>query len=145
MFEKIVWATDGTAGAESALPLVKQLATEGDATIVIAHANELLAGRFGGYPLLADEEDIRARIAAQAEDLRDAGFEVQVESRTSTGEDAPHLIAAIAADVGADLVIAGTTGHTQVGGLFVGSVTQKLPRLLQCPLLIVPVHKPAAV
>lgn len=145
MFKKIVWATDGSEAADSALPLVKSLGAEDGATVVIAHANQLLGGRFGGYPVLADEDDIRVRILAQARDLRDAGFEVEVKTRKSTAEDVAQLIADIADEVGADLVIAGSPGHTHVGGLFFGSVTQKLPKLLQCPLMIVPLHKEAFV
>jgi nucleotide-binding universal stress UspA family protein len=145
MFKKIVWATDGTAAAESALPLVKRLASDDSGTIVIAHVNELLAGRFGGQSLFADEPEIRARIDAEARELRDAGFDVDVQVQTSMAEHAADLIADIAESVDADVVVVGTPGHSAIGGLFAGSITQKLPRLLPCPLLIVPVHKTALV
>ena len=60
MFETIVWATDGSEFADRALPLVKDLARVHGSMIVVLHANELLAGRFGGAPLLADEDELRA-------------------------------------------------------------------------------------
>ena len=59
MFETIVWATDGSELADRALPYVKELARTNGSRIVAVHANELLRGRFGGAPLLADEPDVR--------------------------------------------------------------------------------------
>ena len=62
MFETIVWATDGSELADRALPYVKELARANGSRIVAVHANELLRGRFGGAPLLADEPDLREQI-----------------------------------------------------------------------------------
>ncbi|HXH95849.1 MAG TPA: universal stress protein, partial [Gaiellaceae bacterium] len=82
MFETIVWATDGSELADRALPHVTELAQEHRSKIVAVHANELLYGRFGGAPLLADEPDLQAKIERQVHDLRDAGFDATLEVRT---------------------------------------------------------------
>jgi nucleotide-binding universal stress UspA family protein len=140
MFKKIIWATDGSAIADAAFPFMKSLASEGGATIVIAHANELMTGRMGGYSVLADEDDIQQRLRTRADELREAGFDVEVVVRTAAGRDSAHLIAAIARETGAELIVAATVGHSALGGFFSGSVTQRLPHLAPCPVLIVPVH-----
>jgi nucleotide-binding universal stress UspA family protein len=46
--------------------------------------------------------------------------------------------------VAADLIIVGTRGHTALGGLMLGSVTQRLLHIGKCPVLAIPaVAKPA--
>lgn len=37
-----------------------------------------------------------------------------------------------------DLVVMGSKGHTDIGGLFMGSVTHKVLSTLHCPVLIIP-------
>ena len=58
MFETIVWATDGSELANRALVPVMELARTHHSRIVAVHANEVLKGRFGAAPVLADEFDI---------------------------------------------------------------------------------------
>lgn len=58
MFKTIIWATDGSDAAERALEYAKQLASYEGGELIAVHANELLAGRGGGYPVLADEDDL---------------------------------------------------------------------------------------
>jgi len=54
MFRTIVWATDGSELADSALPLVTELARANGSKIVVFHANELFRGsRLSGGPILA--------------------------------------------------------------------------------------------
>jgi nucleotide-binding universal stress UspA family protein len=48
------------------------------------------------------------------------------------------MIADVARDSGADLIVAGARGRTQLSGLLLGSVTQRLLHLGPCPVLVVP-------
>ena len=50
------------------------------------HANELLHGRYGGAPLLADEPELRAKIERQVEELRTAGFGAELEFATGSSD-----------------------------------------------------------
>jgi nucleotide-binding universal stress UspA family protein len=47
-------------------------------------------------------------------------------------------IADIAEEVEADVIVVGTRGHWAIGGLLVGSVTQRLLHVAPCPVLSVP-------
>jgi nucleotide-binding universal stress UspA family protein len=40
MFKVIIWATDGSSGAEQALPLAKGLAQANGARLVVVHVDE---------------------------------------------------------------------------------------------------------
>ena len=86
MFETIVWATDGSELADRALPYVKELARANGSRIVAVHANELLRGRFGGAPLLADEPDVREEIERQVEELKADGFDVELKVANGTSD-----------------------------------------------------------
>ena len=137
MFETIVWATDGSELADRALLHVMELARVHHATIVAVHANELLYGRFGGAPMLADEPDIRTKIENQVVELRDAGFDVDLELPTG-GSDVPALVAKAADAVGADLIVVGTHGHGGIAAAVLGSVARGLLHTAHCPVLAVP-------
>jgi nucleotide-binding universal stress UspA family protein len=136
MFKTIVWATDGSDSADRALPYAKGLA-EGKALVAV-HVKELLVGRGGGYPVLADEDEILAKIEAQVAELRKVGFAVDLRHAVATVHTPAHFIAEIAAEVGADVIVVGTRGHGPISGALLGSVAQHLLHDAHCPVLAVP-------
>jgi nucleotide-binding universal stress UspA family protein len=137
MFETIVWATDGSELADRALPYVTELARANGSRIVAVHANELLRGRFGGAPLLADEPDVREQIAEQIDGLKADGFDVELKIASGT-TDTADLVAHAAKDVGADLIVVGTHGHGGFKSAVLGSVARGLLHASSCPVLAVP-------
>jgi nucleotide-binding universal stress UspA family protein len=46
--------------------------------------------------------------------------------------------AEIARAVGADVIVVGIRGHTQLAGLLLGSITQRLLHVAPCPVLAIP-------
>jgi nucleotide-binding universal stress UspA family protein len=138
MFKTIVWATDGSDSADRALPYAKSLA-EGQGTALVAvHVKELIAGRGGGYPVLADEDELLEKIEEQVAELRKVGFAADLKVATSTAHGPAHFVAEIAAEVGADVIVVGTRGHGPISGALLGSVAQHLLHDARCPVLAVP-------
>jgi nucleotide-binding universal stress UspA family protein len=144
MFKTILWATDGSATADRALPYAKALAEGEGKKLVAVHCRELLVGgRASGYPVLANDDELQAKILRQIEELEEEGFDVQVEVITAANAGSAHVIADAAREHGADVIVVGTRGHAPVAGLLVGSVTQRLLHVAPCPVLAVPAGKHA--
>ncbi len=137
MFKTIVWATDGSPLADRALEPVRELASIHGSRIVAVHANELLRGRAGGAPLLADEPEIEQKLEKQVEDLRSAGLDVTLEIRTGSRTVAT-LIAEAAEEVEADLIVVGTHGQGGFTAALMGSVARALCHTAGRPVLVVP-------
>lgn len=137
MFETIAWATDGSELADKALEHVRKLARIHGSRIVAVHANELLTGRFGGAPLLADEPEIEEKIAGQVAELRAEGFDAKLEIRTGN-HDIARLVESAADEAGADLIVVGTHGRGSVTAAIAGSVARGLCHTSHRPVLVVP-------
>lgn len=142
MFEKIIWATDGSEPADRALPYAKALAADG--SLLVLHCKELLFGRAGGYPALADDEQLEEKIRKQAAESESEGVETTFELVTGVSRHAGDMIADVARETGADLIVVGSHGHTAVAGLLLGSVTQRLLHIAPCPVLAIPPMKKRA-
>jgi nucleotide-binding universal stress UspA family protein len=139
MFKKIVWATDGSDAADAALPQVRELASANGTAIVVLHCEETFVGpRAYGLSVDVGEEDLVEKIRKQAEDLEADGFKVETELVHGRSGIAAHAIAEAASNDGADLIVVGTRGHTALGGLLLGSVTQRLLQVSEVPVLAVP-------
>ncbi len=141
MFRTIVWATDGSEAADRALPYAKALAEGDDRALVVVHSKELFVGRAGGWPVLADEDELEAKIRRQVEEARAEGLDATFKLVTGAAPGAAHMISDAARDVGADVIVVGTRGHTPIAGLLLGSVTQRLLHIAPCPVLAVPAAK----
>jgi nucleotide-binding universal stress UspA family protein len=135
MYETVIWTTDGSDGADAALREALRFADTG-ARIVAVHCDQRLYGRSGAWPVLADEEDLRAKIARQVEELKGEGVEIELDVRHSHRE-AADVVAAAATELAADLIVCGTRGHSALTGAFLGSFTQRLLHIAPCPVLAV--------
>jgi nucleotide-binding universal stress UspA family protein len=141
MFKKIIWATDGSAGADHALAYARDLSRTTGAELVVVHGEEMSAARSSiGYTRRVDEEDLETKIKRQVAEITGSGVPVSVKLIGGHAHPAA-LIAEVAEDVGADLVVVGTRGHTPLAGLMLGSVTDRLLHILSCPVLAVPARE----
>ena len=145
MFETIVWATDGSELADSALPLVTELARAHGSKIVVFHVNELFyGGRLTGGPVLADEDDLQAKIQSQIRDLSDAGLSAELKVEASHRHGISQLIAEAASESKADVIVIGTHGRGVAATALLGSVAKGLLHFAPCPVLAIPpVREPA--
>jgi len=139
MFETIIWPTDGSELADTALPAVEELARKCGSTIVAVHAaQEFRGGRSAGVPTLANEDELQLKIGRQVDTLELHGFDVQLVARRSSHEDAAHVIAAVAEEKRAELIVLATHGRGAVGTALFGSVAKELLHLAPCAVLVVP-------
>jgi nucleotide-binding universal stress UspA family protein len=138
MFSTIVWATDGSELSDGALPVVEELARFSDAKIVAVHADALLTGRFGGAPMLADEDDLRLKLRRQVEELREAGFDADLKIKVAPMLAPAQILVEAAREVDADLIVVATHAYGIVGSLFFGSVARALVHEAECPVLTIP-------
>jgi nucleotide-binding universal stress UspA family protein len=137
MFSKIVVALDGSDGSRQAGSVAAQLAKQSKASVIAVHVDQHNIGK-GGGDLQVGQEEIKQEIERWAEELSSAGVDASVEIKDEMLGGPAHVIAEVAEQAGADLIVAGTRGHSPVAGLLLGSVTQRLLHLAPCPVLAVP-------
>jgi nucleotide-binding universal stress UspA family protein len=136
MYETVMWATDGSEGADAALEEALRLAELSGGHIVAVHCDHRLNGRAGGWPAQADEDDRRLRIRGQVSDLEADGVPIDLVVRRSHRE-AADVVAGVAEELGADVIVCGTRGLGAFSGAFLGSFTQRLLHIAPCPVLAV--------
>jgi nucleotide-binding universal stress UspA family protein len=139
MFKCIIWATDGSEAADTALPYVRSLALEHNAELILGHCDELLVARSAGKDEFIDGEYVRDKIERQAQALRDDGINAHAKFLGGIGCDAAKQIAETAEEWSADLIVVATRGRTALEGLLLGSVTQRLAHIAPCPVFVVPI------
>jgi nucleotide-binding universal stress UspA family protein len=138
MFKTIVWATDGSAEAERALTTALELARDGDGKLIAVHADDRVGGRAGNVPVLADEREIAQSIEVKVKELVDLGVDAELVVVHGTAVDPGDLIARVAEERAADVIVVGTRGHGRLAGMLLGSVTQRLMHVAPCAVLAVP-------
>jgi nucleotide-binding universal stress UspA family protein len=140
MFNKVIWATDGSEHADSALELAKSQVSGNGGSLLALHSIQYVVAK-GSAPVNVDEDETTAKIKQQVADLQQAGVTAEFRVVESGAHSPAHTIARVAEEEGADLIVVGTRGHTPLAGAFLGSVAQRLASISPCPVLVVP--KPA--
>lgn len=125
MYTTIIWATDGSDAADAALEEALRLAALTGARLLAIHCDQPV-----------DEPGLRERLERQAASLRakDVDAELVVES---TSPEPWHVVARVAQQRRADLIVCGTRGLGTLSGAFLGSFTQRLLHDAPCPVLVV--------
>jgi nucleotide-binding universal stress UspA family protein len=139
MFRNIIWATDGSANADDALPFVRALAESTNVRIFAVHCTEVfVSGRATGLTVAADEDELQGKIRSQVDELRAEGLTAKLLLVEGAPSETARLLAKAARTVDGDVIVTATRGHGLVTGAIVGSVTQRLLHLAPCPVLAVP-------
>jgi len=141
MFKKILCAIDLDGTAPAALELASAMALQFQAELHVFHVVSMPAPA-GGGPLffeLSKERASAARdsIARLANKHLDR---VPHEARVEIGDPAP-LIAAVARQLPADLVVMATHGRKGFSRFFLGSVAEGVMRRVECPVLTAKCHE----
>lgn len=141
MFSKIVLALDGSEASDRAIPVAQELARQSGGRVDVVHVREIVGGRGGVHAANVDEDTLERKVESQVADLQDAGIGSELHRFTANVGGPAHQIAHIAEQLGADVIVVGTRGHSAFGGFLSGSVTQRLLQLAHCPVLAVPPPK----
>jgi nucleotide-binding universal stress UspA family protein len=136
MFTTVIWATDGSEGADKALTTARDL-LGAEGRLIALHIDQRLTGRAAPWPALPDEDDVRQALRDQVAALKDTGVTVDLVIRRTHGEPA-DAIAALAEETGADAVVCGTHGASALKGAVLGSVAHGLLHAAACPVVVVP-------
>jgi nucleotide-binding universal stress UspA family protein len=123
---RLLFATDRSAASRAAAPVVAGLALSRRAEVVILHVDDQ------GQPEEAQ------RVAAEAAfRLIALAINARPEARSAARGHVPDAIAAAAAAHGSDLVVLGSRGRSDLGGLLLGSVGRQVLVRAPCPVLMV--------
>lgn len=139
MYDDILLPTDGSEAAEAAVEHAIRLARAFDATVHVLSVVEPIPAVEMDAAMVHERLRESAQLAADSasEQLEAAG--VAHESSVRDGS-AHRSILAEADEVGADLVVMGTHGRTGVGRVLLGSVTERVVRNADAPVLTVRYH-----
>ncbi|WP_135365436.1 universal stress protein [Halosimplex halophilum] len=137
MYEDILVPTDGSAGASAALDEAIDLAGQFGATVHSLYVVDVasLGTEAGAVDVVESFEQMGENATeAAATRARDAG----VEATGSVATGTPHrAILDYVDDNGIDLVVMGTHGRTGLERYLLGSVTEKVVRTAEVPVLTV--------
>lgn len=138
MFKTIVIGLDGSDSASAAIPAAVALARLSGGSIVVAHVDERIAAKGDMPSLRADEDEVKAAISKQAEDITADGVDARVESASVVLGGPAHSIEDIAEAAGADVIVVGAKGRSGIAGLLLGSVPDRLLHIAKRPVLVIP-------
>ena len=137
----LLLAIDFSDTSSAAVDVAVEFAKRFSATLHVVHAFDLPIPLVTPYEVAIPEAylDQTRKVAAQKLAVvvkKVAAQDVTVESHLAEAPAAP-AIARTAEEVGADLVVMGTHGHTGIKHLVLGSVAERTLRLAPCSVLAV--------
>lgn len=114
----------------------------GASVTVVYVATELRTAPEVGLAMAVRVEDLRERMADEAREraerwARQALGSIPFDVRVEDGQVAER-IGAVAAEIGADLVVAGTEARGAISGMILGDTTRDILRRSPCPVVVVP-------
>lgn len=138
MFEKILVANDGSEPAFRALSLALALAQQNQSELHMVCVEEL--------PYLPEFiEDVREGVEAAARRYQDVLQRARALAEKSDLSLRAHVVAGhpvrdivnLAAELDAQLLVIGATGHSALYERMIGSRADRIVQLAQCPVMVV--------
>lgn len=137
MFNKILVAIDGSQPASRALDTAVELARRCNASLCLLHAFPHVSDLLGTpeYERLIETRSVIGRALLESARTQ-VGDRAPCEVQLIEGPAAQAIIR-VAEEEGFDLIVVGSRGHSQLGGLLLGSVSNTVAQRAKCPVLIV--------
>ena len=135
MFKHILVAIDGSSYSQQALPTAIGVAQKFESDVFVVHVREHDRGRATVYSTETPAESTRL-VADAAKLVRDAGVGANGQLIDAAAGHVAKAIVEAAAANDIDLIVMGSRGLGDIGGLFLGSVTHKVMQLADVPVLV---------
>lgn len=142
MYRNIFAAVDGSEDSDKALVTAAKLANQFDAQLHLVFAVQYQHYAMGlgsevAFTLPQEELEGFAKelLEKSADRARDLGCD-PIKTHQVMGE-AGQAITDLAQEEGADLIVVGSKGHSDIAGFLLGSVSHKICHLAHCACLVV--------
>lgn len=136
MYDAILFPTDGSPGSQTARDYALDLAEDQGASLHVLHVVDVVAPAASLHEMLVDRMTERGDelVAAVAVDGEERG--VTVETSVLEGDPAETIVE-YASSAGIDVVVMPTHGRRELTKTILGSVTDKVIRTGDVPVLVV--------
>jgi universal stress protein A len=144
IYRKIICPVDFSRLCGRALEHAAELAVQLDAELSVVHVHvlsvvSLSMGEIAPNPetMVRQSSDLQTKLTRALKEIQRPGLKADTHllmAESSIAETILHR----AADEGADLIVVGGHGRSQVEEFFIGSVANELVRKATCPVLVVP-------
>ncbi len=129
MYSRLLFAVDDDEALAAAVPVVAAYARKWDADVRVLHVHRVDPTAPNGAS--------RRLVKSVVDRLEAAGIHSEGEIRlVARGEKVAPVIARAATQAGADLVAIGSHGRSDLGALFLGSVSHAVAAGLEAPVLV---------
>jgi nucleotide-binding universal stress UspA family protein len=136
MYRNVLIPTDGSEAADRAVTRALELARTFDATVHALYVVEPL--QTAEYDAGSVYETLRAEGERATEAIAERAREADLRVETTVEVGVPHrTILEYTGEHGVDLIVMGTHGRTGLDRYLLGSVTEKVVRLSDVPVLTV--------
>jgi nucleotide-binding universal stress UspA family protein len=134
VFKTILLAVDGSEHSDKAVGAARDIARQFASDLLVLHVRERLVTRRGISETEIEEIGVAVNLA---EALREEGINARAEEPLVPHGHIAKEIARVAETLEPDVIAMGSRGLSDVGGMFLGSVTHKVLHLVRCPVLVV--------
>ena len=135
MFQRVLLAVDGSEHSAKAVPVAADIAKKSDGEVLVFHVHEYHVAKGVPYQV---EDGLQARelVDEVTKELTGTGVKARgIVERHVVGQ-AARAILNEAETEGADAIVMGSRGRSELGGLLLGSVAHKVIQLSHCPVVI---------
>ena len=139
MFQKILLAYDGSAGAKRALDVALEMTSLSGAELWALAVEERLPHYAATIDEVEGEQEFANHYYQEALSvayLRALKANVELKSEIRAGH-AARTIVDFTKEGSFDLVVLGSSGHSRVWSMFLGTTAEKVSRHVHCTVLIV--------
>lgn len=130
MYRRILLAVDAQRVADAAVAAVAELATARDSEVLVVHVRDIERD----LRTQLEDQDLVDHVVAQ---LHDAGVTTSGEVRTISNGDVADVLVDSAGRFGADVIAMGSHGRSELGGLLLGTVGQRVAARTDCAVVLV--------